>query len=324
MANQIANPNQKSNSNQTPKILAGVFGALLLLAVGVAFYLNGQLNDYRSKAANLNTQVTDLNAVQTSLETELGELNTTYEGTLDENATLSMTIEEKVKKINGLKAQIGKVRKQLAASKNENQVVKTELARLEQIKGDLEQSMLALQNTNSQLQNNETQLTGELATMQTMVEDLNSQVAELTAVNQKVENHLFTVAPAGFRADDFRIDIERRNDKVTTKARQAKEINVMFNLDNVPTEKQGEREIYIAVTDIYGKPIAALPSQMVSIPSRNENLKVDVANTKKMTLKGQQSIEMSLVPDNKLTAGDYNLMVYSDAGYLGSTGFRLR
>lgn len=322
MANQIANQNQKSN--QTPKILAGVFGALLLLAVGVAFYLNGQLNDYRGQAANLNTQITDLNTAQAGLETELGELTATYEGTLDENVTLNQTVEEKVKAINGLKAQIGKVRKELAASKEDNEVVKAELARLEQIKADLENSMLALQDANTKLQGTETRLTGELATMQNMVEDLNNQVAELTEVNQKVENHLFTVAPAGFRADDFRIDIEKRNDKLTAKARQAKEINVMFNLDNVPSEKQGEREIYIAVTDIYGKPVAALPTTSVNVPSRNKNLKVDVVNAKKMTLKGKQSIEMSLIPDDKLSAGDYNLMVYSDAGYLGSTGFRLR
>lgn len=322
MANHIAN--QNNNTNRNTKIFAGVLGALFLLAVGVAFYLNSQLSDYQNQAANLNTQVSDLNEIQSGLEVELGELTSTYEGTLDENATLNQTVEEKVKAINGLKAQIGKVRKELATSKEDNAVVKAELANLEQIKMDLENSMLALQEANTTLQHSENRLTGELTAMQHMVEGLNEQVAELTSVNQKMENHLMTVAPAGYRADDFRIDIEKRNDKLTAKARQAREINVMFNLDDVPVEKQGEHEIYLAVTDIFGQPIEGIPTQTVSIPSPNENLKVAVADSHKMTLKGKQSVEMSLIPEDKLSAGDYNLMVYSDAGYLGSTGFRLR
>lgn len=314
----------KPTNNRTFPIIAGILGLLLIGAIIYAVNLNNQLNDYQNQAATLNTKVGDLNQIQTNLETELGELTSTYESTLDENATLNQTIEEKVKRINSLKAQIRKVKANLSASEQDNAAVRAELAKLEDLKSQLETSMLALQDANTNLQESETRLTGELMTTKGIVSELEDQLAELTTVNTKMENRLMTLAPAGFRADEFRIDIEKKNDKLTSKARQAKEINVQFNLDNVPSEKFGKHDIYLAVTDIYGKTITQIPSTMVSISTPNEPLKVEVADIQSVDLKQKQSIEMSFQPEERLSAGEYNLMVYSDAGYLGSTGFRLR
>lgn len=316
--------NQNDKSNNAAKIAAIILGILFLGAVGYIFHLNGQLDSFRNKTANLNTTVEDLNAEQENLEKELGELNVSYETSQAENATLNQTVEEKVKRINTLKSQISRVRKELESSRGDNAAVKAELAKLEQIKKDLEGSMANLEEANSKLAASETKLTGELTTMKGMVNDLNAQVAELSASNNKMEDRLMKVAPAGYRADQFRIDMERRNDKVTAKAKKIREIKVNFNLDNVPSEKQGEHEVYLAVTDIFGNPVTGISTQTVSIPARNENLKVEVAAVQKMNLGNKQKVEFSIQPDAKLSAGEYSLMVYSDSGYLGSTGFRLR
>lgn len=319
----MANQNDNSNGNAA-KIAAIVLGLLFLGAVGYIFHLNGQLNDYRGKTANLNTTVEELNTEQENLEKELGELNVSYENSQAENVTLQETVEEKVARINSLKSQISRVRKELESSRGDNETVKAELARLESIKAQLESSMANLENANSKLQASETRLTGELTTMKGMVEDLNEQVAELTASNNKKEAHLLKVAPAGYRADEFRIDMERRNDKVTAKARKIREIKVNFNLDNVPADKQGAHKVYVAVTDIFGKPVEGISTTMVNIPAPNESLKVEVAAMQDVNLQDKQKVEFSIQPDAKLSAGEYSLMVYSDSGYLGSTGFRLR
>lgn len=313
-----------TKNNRTFQIIAGVLALFLLGAIGYAVSLNNQLNDYQNRAANLNTKVSDLNQVQANLETELGELTSTYESTVDENATLNQTIEEKVKSIKSLKSQIRKVKAKLSASEQDNATVRAELAKLEDLKTQLETSMLALQDANTNLKDSETRLTDELMTTKGIVSDLENQVAELTTVNTKMNDRLVTLAPAGFRADDFRIDIEQKNDKITAKARRAKEINVQFNLDDVPADKFGKHDIYLAVTDIFGKTIAQVPSTMINIPTPTEQLKVEVADIQSVDLKAKQSVAMSFQPSEKLVAGEYNLMVYSDTGYLGSTGFRLR
>lgn len=315
--------NQNDNSNAA-KIAAIVLGLLFLCAVGYIFYLNGQLNEYQGKTANLNSTVEELNTEQATLEKELGELNVNYESTQAENVTLQQTVEEKVARINSLKAQIGRVRKELAESKGDNETVKAELARLESIKAQLESSMANLETANSKLAASENRLTGELTTMKGMVDDLNEQVAELSSSNNKMESRLMKIAPAGYRADEFRIDMEKRNDKLTAKARKIREINVMFNLDDVPTEKQGAHKVYVAVTDIFGNPVEGIATTTVNIPAPNENLKVQVAAEQDLDLKGEQKVEFSIQPESKLSAGEYSLMVYSDSGYLGSTGFRLR
>lgn len=316
--------NQSNSASNAAKIAAIVLGLLFLGAVGYIFHLNGQLDEYRGKTANLNTTVEQLNQEQASLEQELGELNVSYESSQAENVTLQGTIEEKVQRINTLKSQINRVRKELKTSQSDNETVRAELARLEQIKSQLEQSMTNLQAANTQLENSEARLTGELATMKGMVEDLNAQVAELTESNNQKEAHLLKVAPAGYRADDFRIDMEQRNDKVTAKARRIREIKVNFNLDNVPAEKQGAQKVYVAVTDLFGNPVSGIATTTVSIPAPNENLKVEIAAEQAVELSEKQEVAFSIQPEAKLSAGEYSLMVYSDAGYLGSTGFRLR
>ncbi|MEL6944874.1 MAG: hypothetical protein AAFO82_19630, partial [Bacteroidota bacterium] len=147
---------------------------------------------------------------------------------------------------------------------------------------------------------------------------------ELRQMNQDMTDRLYRMAPAGFTAGNFAVNIERKNEKLTSKAKQAKEIKVNFDLPYVPAEKQGKTELYLVVTDIYGNPVKSPSSSTVSVPSPQDDLKVDVVDIETVNLKESQSLAMSFAPEEKLTAGEYHLMIYSDEGYLGATAFRLR
>src|SRR5690606_32232576 len=129
----------------------------------------------------------------------------------------------------------------------------------------LETDLLALQTQNDSLTETNSTLTLALDESKMQVEQMSTEIASLTAQNQELDRRLTLIAPAGFKADNFRITVERRNDKLTSKAKRADEIIVHFDLDNVPPEKHGAHEIYLTVTALDGTPVTEIPVKAVSV-----------------------------------------------------------
>jgi len=153
---------------------------------------------------------------------------------------------------------------------------------------------------------------------------LTAQLEDLNAKNIKMESRLFTLAPAGFQATSFQIQVADRKEKLTTKAKQARAIKINFDLANIPTELQKEHEIYLVVTDNEGIPVKKIASTPMDVPTANGALKVEVAGVETIALNEHQKISMAFQPTDKMDAGLYNVALWSNAGYLGSTAFSLR
>jgi hypothetical protein len=146
-------------------------------------------------------------------------------------------------------------------------------------------------------------------------------VLTLTHANEKLTGRLYAIAPAGFRADNFTVTSADRRDKLTTKGKKIDEITVTFDLNNIPAEYHGNREIYLVLTEFNGNPVASVPGKQVNLTFGNDPVQVRAADQEKVNLKARQSVTMTFAPTDNLTPGTYNLMVYADNGYLGSTGF---
>lgn len=305
----------------TSKILNFVLGGLLILAIGGIFYFSNQANQMQDRSVSLATELED---TRTNLEGELSEVQTSYEVQVAENDSLSVQIQEKVVEVEQLQKKIGSMRRQLASSKANATAIKEKLAKLEALKNELESELGGLKEQNEQLAAANFNLTSELNSSKAEIDNLNTQVADLTDRNEAMHNRLMTLAPAGYRADNFRVVMQKKNDKLTSKAKRVDEITVSFNLDHVPAEKQGDGEVYLAITTLGGKPVKAVGGNTVSVPAIDEQIKVDAADIQKVSLKDSQRLDMSFKMKEKLAAGEYNVLVYSNAGYLGSTGFSLR
>lgn len=314
----------KSSETNPYKISTIILSVLLVGLAVVAFMFNKSSNDYKSKSASLNTKVNDLSTLQADLEAELADLEGEYGTKIEENEGLKVEIEEKVEEIGNLQSKIRRVKRQLKDSESNSSQMQERLAQLEELKGALENDVMSLKGENSELVAAKDELSATLVAKSGEIQDLNGQVVSLTQRNQKMQNRLFKLAPAGYRAGNFSVDIAQRNSKATAKARKAREVTVNFDIPNVPSEKQGSSEIYLVVTDINGNAVKSIASSPIKVPAANEFLNVDAVDIQKLNLKESQSLSMSFKPENKLNAGEYNLMVYSDAGYLGATGFRLR
>jgi cell division protein FtsB len=314
--NKAHEPGQPENNSW--KIAAAVFGVLFLAAVvfGGVFY--SKYNQSSHRAANLGTE---LETTRTQLQGELSTLNTQYSDQIAVNDTLSADLKTKIAEVEDLEVRIAKARKDLKTSQSNNVAIKARLDQMEELKIALEKDIENLKTENSTLAQGNAELNAELITTKDQVNTLNQQVMSLTTANEKLTGRLKTVAPAGFRADNFTVTSETKNDKLTTKGKKIDEITVSFDLNNIPEEFQGNREIYLVLTEFNGNQVEEVPGKDVNLQFGDQPVKVHAADLEKINLKSRQSMKMSFAPTDDLTPGTYNLMVYADNGYLGSTGF---
>ena len=311
--------NQSNASNeQRWKTIAAILGVLFVIATifGITFYNKYKQTD--SKATDLGTQ---LDSTRTKLQADLAALNINYTDQIAVNDTLSVELQEKVAQVNDLQVRIEKARKALKNSEANNAEIKARLAQMEELKLALERDILGLKEENQTLASANQDLNTELSSTKDEVNTLNSKVMSLTQANEKLTGRLRAVAPAGFRADNFTVTSATKKDKITSKGKKIDAITVTFDLNNIPDEYQGSREIYLVLTEFNGNPVAAVPGKEVNLKFGNEPVHLRAADIEKANLKARQSMSMSFEPTDDLNPGTYNVMVYADNGYLGSTGF---
>ena len=318
----FSNANQsETSSGNSLKIILGV---LLVLAIAAAGYFGFNSNYFQGETVKLQGELNELNETKDQLEGELQKMEGEYEAQITENETLQSEIEQKVQEVDGLKNRLAQVRSQLVSSQANSKKIKERLAQLEELKVALETDIQDLRLENTELMATNDLLNSDLVASKEEVERLNLEVATLSDNNKVLNERLFTLAPAGYRADNFSIIAEKRNDKLTNKAKQVDEVKIKFSLNDVPREKHGESELYIAITNLRGDNVKVIPAKNVLVRGRSQDLKVQAADIQKVNLKESQSIGMSFKPSDNMSGGEYNLMVYSEDGYLGSTGFVLQ
>ncbi|HZV70969.1 MAG TPA: hypothetical protein VFG10_15540 [Saprospiraceae bacterium] len=311
-------PENSDNQGLGWKVASIIMGVLLIgsIAFGVMFY--NRHNESAHKAADLSTQ---LDNTRTQLQGELATLNEAYTGEIATNDTLSSKLQKKVAEVADLQERIATAKKSLNSSIANNKQIQARLAQMEELKVALEKDIASLRDENVALASSNHDLNTELTATKDEVINLNTKVMSLTAANSKLTGRLKILAPAGFRADNFTVTSADKKDKLTTKGKKIDEITVKFDLNNIPEEFQGAREIYLVLTQFNGNPVAVVPGKDVSLTFGEEAVNVHAADLENVDLKERQSMTMSFEPTDDLNPGTYNLMVYSDNGYLGSTGF---
>lgn len=304
--------------NNSWKTTSAILGILLIGAVvfGSVFY--SKYKDSSRQATDLGTT---LDATKEKLEGELAVLNTAYTDQIAENDTLSADLRMKVAEVEDLQVRIAKARKELKLSQANSDVIKARLAQMEELKTALEADIAGLRQENQVLVVSNEALNQNIGQARAEISQLNHQVMSLTQANEKLTGRLRTLAPAGFRADNFTITSANRRDKVTTKSRKIEEVKVSFDLNNIPDEYHGTRNLYLVLTEFNGNPVGVVPGKEVSVTNGQQSVNVMAADAQEVQLRNRQSVTMSFAPEEDLNPGTYNVLVYADNGYLGSTGF---
>lgn len=315
--------NERYQDTSVFKKLTFVFGTLFLIALITAVYFGSKSSHLDNEKSRLSLNLQDLDNEKMNLETELTSLDSNYQIQISENDTLVATLEERVKEVDNLKSRVWSAKQKLAKSEEENQAINEKLVQLEELKTGLESDIASLNKTNEELAATNEQINQDLKMSQEQTAALNLQIEDMAVANEKLINRLRTLAPAGFVANNFIVTAAKKNDKLTAKASQAEKINIAFDINDVPEEFQNEEEIYLVLTKADGQPVAKLPAKEVEVASV-EPVTIKVVDRAKTTLKERQNIEMSFEADRDLESGMYNVLVYADHGFLGSTTFQLR
>lgn len=315
--------NERYQDTSVFKKLTFVFGTLFLIALITAVYFGSKSSHLDNEKSRLSLNLQDLDNEKMNLETELTSLDSNYQIQISENDTLVATLEERVKEVDNLKSRVWSAKQKLAKSEEENQAINEKLVQLEELKTGLESDIASLNKTNEELAATNEQINQDLKMSQEQTAALNLQIEDMAVANEKLINRLRTLAPAGFVANNFIVTAAKKNDKLTAKASQAEKINIAFDINDVPEEFQNEEEIYLVLTKADGQAVAKLPAKEVEVASV-EPVTIKVVDRAKTTLKERQNIEMSFEADRDLESGMYNVLVYADHGFLGSTTFQLR
>jgi chromosome segregation ATPase len=320
----MKNAMNQSNPFNGPRVTIIILSFLFVAAAGTAVWVMGEKKKEANHSTTLNLQVEELNGLKTELEGKLASLQLDIEDQISANDTLSAELENKIAEVKNLTHQISKAKKQLAMSKENAKAIKVRMAKLEELKFALEVDILALKEENSTLYITNESLLSALEDHEQDITLLNAKNATITQENQKLQQRLFTLAPAGIKADNFIISAQQRNNKITTRAKRADEIKVTFNIDNVPSDLQGKRDIYLVLTEFNGNHLENIETQTVKVQTRDTPIKVSAADIEHLNLTDRQQVTMSFRPEDDLDPGTYNVLVYADNGFLGSTGLKLR
>ncbi|HHH50496.1 MAG TPA: hypothetical protein ENK52_05920 [Saprospiraceae bacterium] len=308
------------------KHLLGII-ALLLAALFIWSFLRGnkfqkEKDTLKIKTEKLQAEISELEALKNELEIEVDSLSLAYSSLEEENQTLQGSLAESKSKLNRQNKTIRNLKKELAATnKNANEVgsdLRYQITNLLNAKSSLENSIRNLQAENDSLKN----LTGVLTA------DLNKARTEnsaLSNLNKSMNEELQKLTLANFKASAFSVEVQKkRKNKVTSKSRAAKKINVSFDLTGVPEKYQGVRPIYLVITDEKAVPIKVKNPIQAKVSVNGQTMQLQAAEAKEVNIEANQRLSFSHQISERLKPGYYRMVVYTDIGLLGASSFRLR
>lgn len=141
-------------------------------------------------------------------------------------------------------------------------------------------------------------------------------------VNQRMKEQLNSLTLKDLRAGTFTVNMlqEMRGDSVKIGS-AARKMKVSFDVNNVPANYQGERSLYLVITNRRGEPITGENPVKAKVPFSGMEVELMAMAARKMSFGETQQITMEQELKRKLPAGQYRAQVFSDLALLGMTDF---
>lgn len=292
-------------------------GILLLLAIGTGIYFWQQSRSLGDQNDALESTLQALELEKSRMEGQLDSLTVSYDLLRSENEDLRGKESTTAVLIAQKDASIKKIRSQ---TRRDLESLRRQLEELGRIKIEYETVIATLRSENDQLRLENERLSGENSQLRTENAGLNDKMDHLA---KKLEDQIRQTQSARFKATSFRVEVARRNEKLTSRARKAREILVSFDLADVPQEYQGGQKLYLSITDDRGVPVSANGAVTASVTAPAGPLSVIAQQTKAVSLKDTQRLSFSYKFDDRLKSGNYVVAIYCDTGLLGAASFRL-
>ncbi|MDB4728134.1 hypothetical protein OAF63_05015 [Saprospiraceae bacterium] len=299
------------------KGLVAIIAILTLLLLWAGWWGRSQKNE-KEKFITENTlmkeEIQGLEELKINLAGEIDSLQIAYEALEEENEYLQSTVEQVQAKVKQKNRAIANLKKRSA---NESSGLRTQIEDLLGIKSQLENNIANLEAENLSLRSENEQLTEDLASSR-------AETNALAQLNRTIQDELKKLTHATFKASGFRVEVEKRKPKATSKSKRARKILVSFDLVNVPEEFQGLRPVYMVITDDKGTPIRIANPINAQVQVNGAPMDIQAVSTREESIAQNQRLSFNHNLEGKLRSGYYRVAVYTDVGLLGASSFRLQ
>ncbi len=305
------------SENQNSRVYGIVVTVLLILSAILGWFFWQKSRTVLSESKERQILLDSLTNVKLKIERELDSLSYAYSDLRTENESL----QGKVTNTAALIEQKEIVIKQIKASNAKNlEELRKQVEDLQKTKTEYETIITVLRQENAQLKEENARLTGENEQLKGEKEQLSGQVTDLA---KQLEEQIRKTQSATFKASSFRVEVERRNDKLTTKAKRARELLVSFDLADVPQPFQGPQKLYLVITDDKGSPVASKNPTKTTVYAPTGPVEIMAQQVKQVVLESTQRMSFVHKLEEKLKSGNYVVAIYCDKGLLGASSFRL-
>lgn len=248
---------------------------------------------------------------------ELDSLNISYQHLRFENEDLRGKTASSSELINRKDAAI----RQLKAQRHHDaQALQKQVEALRKIKIEYETIITTLRSENEQLKEWNRKLNGENEQLRSENSELDGQVQGLA---KQLEEQVRKTQSARFKATSLRVEVVRKQDKLTVRSRKAREISVSFDLADVPEVYRGIQKLYLAVTDDKGRPVFSENPSITTVQAPTGPVSVTYQQVKPVSLEETQRLLFTYKLDERLRSGQYVVAIYCESGLLGASSFRL-
>ncbi len=287
---------------------------LLLLAVGLGVWSWMRFDNLeklrQSETAQHEVVLDSLLQVKGDLESHLDQLETAFTDLSTANDTLAQRLAMATDIVAAKETLIREIKTQ---NLREEKALREQVQRLQTMKDRYETIIAVLDQKNVALM-------AENARLRGTADSLSMEISDL---GRRLEAQIRQTMSAQYKATSFRVEMERRNDKLTVRARRTRELNISFELNQVPAAYQGTQQIYLVITDDRGLPIASENPVRANIRTDKGNVEVIAQATQMQDVVVNQRIALSYKLEDRLKKGTYIVSVYSEKGLLGVASFRL-
>lgn len=314
-----------------------VFALSTLFLTNWGFQLSAEKKDILTENQQLSGQVKELDELKENLTKEVNELVTSYEKVTEEKRVLKELLNDKT-------AQLVKEAQNFQALKtdynNTTLSLKETIQQLFQTKTDLETNIKETATVNDILleeagidratfegiMNNSTDKTLAFQALLAEYKVAQERAKELEIKNrvQKISANLKPkeIYLQEFRATAFRVELEMRNGKATSKAKRVKNIKVSFDLKEIPKKYRSEQDLYLVVKNEKNE-LLTNEVEPTAINVGNNRASIKISQSRHLELEDSQRLRFNFEVLHKLKEGYYSVYIYAKDGLLGKTSFRV-
>ncbi len=297
--------------------IAVILGLLLAYTFYWGTGLKGERTSLIQKNEMLSSEMEDLSELKMSLEGEVDSLQLAYEVIAVKNDSLQGSLTDAQRSVRRKNATIKKIQTAAKSTENEMGSLRAQIQTLLNTKSLLESNIAAVQAQNDSLR-------ARTGVLEANLQTASQENEALSSINNAIQAEVKNLTLANFKASAFRVEVEKKKPKVTTKSKRARKLNISFDLTNVPAEFQGVRPLYLVITDDKASPVQMETPIKAQVKVNGQPTDIMAAEAKETNIIDSQRLAFTHELATKLNAGYYRVAVYTDIGLLGATSFRLR